>query len=112
MGEIRKMANDVEQEFEVKIEISPVQMYQAPPPTPADAPVVAALQKAVGEVYSISPSVIGIGGGTVAAPLRRRGYPIAVWSRLGNTGHQPNEHCLISNMMGNAKVYALLFSGV
>ncbi|MEN6464742.1 MAG: M20 family metallo-hydrolase [Syntrophaceae bacterium] len=111
-AEIRKMADDIEQRFGVKIEISPVQQVQAPPPTPADAPVVMALQKAVREVYSVSPSVIGIGGGTVAAPLRRMGYPIAVWSRIGHTGHQPNEHCVISNMIGNAKVYAMLFSGV
>ena len=106
------MADDIEKRFDVKIEVSTVQKVQAPAPTPADAPVVTVLQKAIREIYSISPSVIGIGGGTVAAPLRKRGYPIAVWSRLGNTGHQPNEHCLISNMMGNAKVYATLFSGV
>ncbi len=112
LGEIRKMADDVEKRFEVKIELSPVQEVQAPPPTPADSPVVTALQKAVRQVYCISPTVIGIGGGTVAAPLRKRGYPIAAWSRLGATGHQPNEHCLVSNMVGNAKVYALLFSAV
>lgn len=111
-NEIRTMADDIEKGFDVKIEISPVQQGQAPPPTPPDAPVVTALQRAVREVYSISPSVIGIGGGTVAAPLRKKGYPIAVWSRIGHTGHQPNEHCLISNMLGNAKVYAILFSGV
>jgi len=111
-GEIRKMADDIEKRFDVKIELSPVQNCQAPPPTPADAPVVIALQKAVREVYCVSPSVVGIGGGTVAAPMRKRGYPIAVWSRIGHTGHQPNEHCLVSNMIGNAKVYALLFSGV
>lgn len=111
-SEIRKMADDIEKRFDVIIELSPVQTVQAPPPTPSDSPVVIALQKAVREVYSVSPTVIGIGGGTVAAPLRKKGYPIAVWSRLGNTGHQPNEHCLVSNMIGNSKVYALLFSGV
>lgn len=110
-GEIRKMADEIEKRFDVKIELSPVQTGQAPPPTPADAPVIAALQKAVREVYSVSPSVIGIGGGTVAAPLRKKGHPAAVWSRIGSSGHQPNEHCLVSNMVGNAKVYALLFSG-
>jgi succinyl-diaminopimelate desuccinylase len=111
-AEIRRMADNIERQFDVKIELSAVQQGQAPAPTPADAPVVAALQRAVREVYSVSPSVVGIGGGTVAAPLRRVGYPIAVWSRIGTSGHQPNEHCLISNMVGNAKVYALLFSGV
>ncbi len=111
LSEIRKMADDIEKKFDVSIELSPVQQGQAPPPTPEDAPVVKALQRAVREVYDVSPSVVGIGGGTVAAPLRRIGLPIAVWSRIGNTGHQPDEHCLISNMVGNAKVYARLFSG-
>lgn len=111
-AEIRRMADDIERQFDVKIELSAVQEGQAPAPTPADAPVVASLRKAVREVYSVSPSVVGIGGGTVAAPLRRLGYPVAVWSRIGHSGHQPNEHCLISNMVGNAKVYSLLFSGV
>ena len=35
----------------------------------------------------------------------------AVWSRLGEMAHQPDEHCRIENMVGNAKVYALLFLG-
>ncbi|MEA3471160.1 MAG: M20 family metallo-hydrolase, partial [Thermodesulfobacteriota bacterium] len=47
----------------------------------------------------------------VAAHLRKKGYPAAVWSRLGRTAHQPNENCIISNMMGNAKVFAHLFLG-
>jgi acetylornithine deacetylase/succinyl-diaminopimelate desuccinylase-like protein len=28
---------------------------------------------------------------------------------MQHTAHQPNENCLISNMVGNAKVYANLF---
>src|SRR5512137_2130662 len=104
--EARKAADEIEQRFGVAIEISPVQMVQAPVPTPADAPIVVALQKAVKEVYGVEPSAVGIGGGTVAARLRSRGYRAAVWSRLGNMAHQPNEYCLISNMVGNAKVFA------
>jgi succinyl-diaminopimelate desuccinylase len=33
---------------------------------------------------------------------------VAVWSRQNETAHQPNENCLISNMIGNAKVFAHL----
>ena len=51
----------------------------------------------------------GIGGGTIAAIFRENNYPAAVWSRMQHTAHQPNENCLISNMVGNAKVYANLF---
>ena len=84
---------------------------EAPPPTDRDAPVVSALKKAVKDVYGVDAFPAGIGGGTVAAPLRKEGYPAAVWSRLGRKAHQPNEHCIISNMMGNAKVFAHLFLG-
>jgi succinyl-diaminopimelate desuccinylase len=110
-AEARKAADEIEQRFGVAIEISPIQKVQAPAPTPVDAPIVLALQKAVKEVYNVEPSAVGIGGGTVAAPMRSRGYSTAVWSRLGNMAHQPNEHCLVSNMVGNAKVFARLFFG-
>ena len=103
------MADAIEKKFGVSIEITAVQQAQAPPPTPHDAPVITSLQKAVSDVYRVDASPVGIGGGTVAAFFRKEGFPVAVWSRLGQTAHQPNENCLISNMVGNAKVYAHLF---
>lgn len=106
---IRLMADDVEQQFGVTVEIETVQAVQAPLPTPADAPVVLALQEAIRDVYGVQASPRGIGAGTIAAYFRREGYPVAVWCRIGSTAHQPDEHCLIDNMMGNAKVYAHLF---
>lgn len=107
--QIRRMADDIEKQFGVTIEIEEVQAGQAPPPTPVDAPVVLALQEAVRDVYGVEATPQGIGAGTVAAYFRREGYPVAVWCRIGKTAHQPDEHCLIDNMMGNAKVYAHLF---
>jgi len=109
ISETKKMADEIEEKFGVSIEITPIQQAQAPPPTPHDAPVVTSLQKAVSYVYGVDASPVGIGGGTVAAPFRREGYHVAVWSRFGQTAHQPNENCLIANMIGNAKVYAHLF---
>ena len=111
MSKIRAMADEVEKTFDVSIDIVPVQRMQAPPPTDNDAPVVSALKKAIKEVYGVEASPAGIGGGTVAAHLRKEGYPVAVWSRLDRMAHQPNESCAISNMMGNAKVFARLFLG-
>ena len=108
-GRIRSMADDIERRFGVRIEIKAVQDVQAPAPTPEDAPVVPALQEAIRAVYRLQANPEGIGAGTVAAYFRRDGYPAAVWCRIGQTAHQPNENCLISNMMGNAKVYAHLF---
>jgi succinyl-diaminopimelate desuccinylase len=52
---------------------------------------------------------MGIGGGTVAALFRRSGFEAACWSRIDETAHQPNEYCIIDNMVGDAKVFAHIF---
>ena len=109
LHEIREIANEIERRFDVSIEITTVQEVQAPPPTPHDAPVVTALKEAIRQVYNLEATPQGIGGGTIAAIFRENNYPAAVWAKMQHTAHQPNENCLISNMVGNAKVYANLF---
>jgi succinyl-diaminopimelate desuccinylase len=109
LHEIRGIAEEIEKQFDISIEITTVQEVQAPPPTPHDAPVVTALKEAIRLVYNVEATPQGIGGGTIAAIFRENNYPAAVWSRMQHTAHQPNENCLISNMVGNAKVYANLF---
>jgi succinyl-diaminopimelate desuccinylase len=109
LHEIRGIADEIEKQFDISIEITTVQEVQAPPPTPHDAPVITALKEAIRLVYNVEATPQGIGGGTIAAIFRENNYPAAVWSRMQNTAHQPNENCLISNMVGNAKVYANLF---
>ncbi len=92
----------------VQVSIETAQFEQAAPPTPVTAPVVGLLTEAINFVYGVKPSPKGIGGGTVAALFRRAGFDAAVWSKLDGSAHQPNEYCLIDNMVGNAKVYAYL----
>ena len=106
---LREVARGVEEEFDVQIEIMPVQEVQAPPATDPGAPVVLALAEAIADVYGVQATPQGIGAGTVAAYLRRKGYPAAVWCRIAPTAHQPNEYCLIADMVGNAQVFAHLF---
>ena len=106
MATIRKMADEVEKQFKVTIELSTEQEEQAAPATPVDAPVVTALKQAVKDVYGIDAKPMGIGGGTVAAIFRRAGFNAAVWSTLDDLAHQPNEYCIISNMINDAKVFA------
>jgi len=102
-------ARTIERELGVTIEILPVQEVQAPPATDASAPIVIALQEAIARVYGVQARPQGIGAGTVAAYLRRKNYPAAVWCRTTPMAHQPNEFCLIDDMVGNAKVFAHLF---
>jgi succinyl-diaminopimelate desuccinylase len=59
-------------------------------------------------VYGVEGVTVGIGGGTVGAFLRKKGIPTVVWSRLEEAAHQPNEHCLLSNLMGDALVMAMM----
>jgi succinyl-diaminopimelate desuccinylase len=52
---------------------------------------------------------MGIGGGTVAAFFRKAGLQAAVWITMPDSAHQPNEYCLIKNIMTDAKVFACLY---
>ncbi len=108
---IRKWADEIENSENVKIRISSLQRAEAAPPTSANAPVVEALKKAIRRVYKIDASVCGIGGGTVAALFRRKGFPAAVWSRIYETAHQPNEHTDVTFILGDAKIFAHIFMG-
>ena len=106
---IREIVAGIERRFNVKISIEEHQKAAAAPPTPVNAPVVKALEKAIKAVYGKDGKAMGIGGGTVAALFRREGFEAACWSRLDETAHQPNEYCIIDNMVGDAKVFAHIF---
>lgn len=100
---------EIKQEFKVSVEVEFVQDIQAAPATPENAEVVERLRKAIKRVYNRTAKPMGIGGGTVAAVFRKSGFNAAVWSTLDETAHQPNEYCIISNLLGDTKVFANLF---
>ncbi len=81
------------------------------PATPSDAPVVRLLAAAVKAAYGVDARPVGIGGGTVGAYLRKAGFPAVVWSRIDERAHQPNEYCVIDNLLGDAKALAAVASG-
>lgn len=109
LSEIEKITQNIEKQYRVKIKISLHQRVDPAPSTPADAPVIRAIKDAVDRVYHIRAFAGGVGAGTVAAYLRKRDLPVAVWSKTGMKAHQPDENCPVSNMTGNAKVFAHLF---
>ena len=110
--EAKKIVDDIAQELELEVKLAPTYQQDAVNPTPVDAPVVKALSQAIKDVIGIEASPTGIGGGTVAAFFRQAGLQAAVWSTLQDTAHQPNEYCLISDIMSDAKVFAHLFMNV
>jgi succinyl-diaminopimelate desuccinylase len=109
LAEIRNIVRKIEKKFKVQIEISTAQYVQSAKPTSPDAPVVLALQESIHAVYNINTFAGGVGAGTVASYIRKKNYPVAVWSKTNQTAHQPDENCPIDNLLGNAKVFAYLF---
>lgn len=107
LAALRRMADETEKAHGVRIGINTVQSEQAAPATPADSEVAKRVMAGVRAVYGAEPRAVGIGGGTVAAILRRAGYEAVVWSRIGHQAHQPNERSSIRNTLGDAKVMAV-----
>jgi len=100
------LAREVDELRGTTTEVAAVQRQDAAPPTPVDAPVVHALEQAVRAVYDVKAKPMGIGGGTVAAHIRKKGFSAAVWARMDETMHGPDEYCIIENLVGDAKVFA------
>ena len=110
MAEIRSICDGIQRDFAVGVDIQTVQRASSPP-TPADAAIVSSLKRAIRTVYGVEGRTVGVGGGTVGAFLRKVGIPTVVWGKLGEAAHQPNEYCLLGNLMGDALVMAHLMLG-
>ena len=105
LKEIMIRVNCVEKEYKVKIKVDPVYVNRAAPITSPQSPVVKTLSRSIKEVTGKIPTIVGLGGGTLAAFLRKEGFDAVVWSTIGESAHQPNEFCLIDNLINDAKVY-------
>jgi len=108
LAAIKGFGDQVERDYGVSISYEFVQREQAAPPTPADSEVVTRLVRSVKAVFGNHPRLMGIGGGTVAAYLRRAGHKAAVWGTLMHNAHQPNERTSIQNSIKDAKVMAAM----
>lgn len=106
LDEMRAAAEGVAARFGAEVSIEERMKFEAPPATPADAPVVVACAQAVQEVYGVQARPVGIGGQTVAAFFRKRGLKAAVWQRIMGMAHAPNERVPVEHLIGDAKVFA------
>ena len=104
--EIQKTAIKTEKKYQVRIILEDVQRDSSHAETSSKAPVVQALQRAVKAVYGKKAKPTGIAVRTAAAFLRKSGHQVACWSKIEETAHQPDEYCVIDNMMGDTKVFA------
>jgi len=110
LAEIDRIKSEIENKYHVTVDYSLSQMMESKP-TDINAPIVKLLTAAVTDVYDVKPHPVGIGGGTMAAHLRNIGIDCAVWTKTAQTLHQPNEYALLDNIIGDAKVMALLALG-
>jgi succinyl-diaminopimelate desuccinylase len=113
LGQIKARVEAIGREaaakFGVSLSVEVVQALQSAPPTDPGAPVVKALVTAIKEVYGREAKPQGIGGGTVAAFFRQKHLPVVVWMTVSDMAHQPNEFTLISNLVGDARVFTHVF---
>lgn len=108
-AKMRECADSVEKQYGVTVELEAALSDPSPAVAP-DAPVVQSLKAAIKAVKHIEAETIGIGGGTVAAHLRKAGFDAVVWGTLDDCAHQSNEYCSVKNMVSDAKVFAYLFA--
>ena len=108
LKEVDKVVAEVEKEHNVKITYTTPQ-YAESPATPVDAPVAQALAKALKTVHNIDAKFIGIGGGTVGGELRCENYNAIVWSTLDDQAHQPNEYCIVDNLIKDGETLVEVF---
>jgi succinyl-diaminopimelate desuccinylase len=109
LSEMERVASEVGKETGTTILIETVLSESTLHPTPPDAKIVRSLSNAIRKASKKEPLMGGIGGGTCAAMLRNAGFEVAVWETILNQAHAPNEHILISNMVSDCKVMAVLF---
>lgn len=108
---IKEAGREIEKTYHVTIDYEIVQKSQAAPITPHDSEIVTRLATAIHDEYGTLAKPEGIGGGTVAAYLRRLGLPVVVWSTLYENPHQPNERSSIAHTIRDAKVMARVLFG-
>lgn len=112
LDDVLRLATDLARAFEsiygAEILVGQAARMDAAPPTDPGSEVVRRLTKAIRLARGIDARPQGIGGGTCAAAFRRAGLQAAAWMTTDETAHQPNEYCKVENLVGDAKVFAIL----
>ena len=108
LEQVDNCCRQVEKEYNVKVEYTTPQRSESPA-TSKDSEVAQKLAAAIKKVHGLDAKFIGIGGGTVGAEFRRLGYNAVVWSTLDDQAHQPNEYCVIENLIKDAETLIELF---
>jgi succinyl-diaminopimelate desuccinylase len=106
--EIRRLADQVAARHGVTFSFDVQQEAQAAPPTSPEADIVKLVARGARMIHGVKARPKGIGGGTVAAVFRQLGYPAVVYAKQDEVAHQPNEYCILDNLIGDAQVFAFV----
>lgn len=105
MSQVEELKKRIEQKRKVQIKIELPQVCDANA-TAKDSRIVQLTAEAIELVHKVSPKILGASYGTIAANFRAVGVDSVVTSKLDDTLHNPNEYCVIDNMVSDAKVAA------
>ena len=108
LAKVDQACRKIESEYGVKVEYTCPQKSESPA-TPVESEVAQKLAGAIKKVHGHEARFIGIGGGTVGAEFRREGYNAVVWSTLDDQAHQPNEYCIVENLIKDAETLIEMF---
>jgi succinyl-diaminopimelate desuccinylase len=109
VDEIVSDLNKLAENYKADIKIEVANKEQAAPPTKEDSEIVKLLEAQIRERLGAEPKLVAIGGGTVAAFLRRAGFDTAVWGIEDRVAHQPNEYAELENLYKMIDVFEGLF---
>ncbi len=108
LSDIKKVISETEAKTGAKIALEVLQKQISPALGDENLEAVQRLKKSLKQARGIKSTVGGVGGGTCAAFFRQAGIPAVVWSTVDEVPHSPDEYARISNMVADAKVFALL----
>ncbi|MCX6651682.1 MAG: M20 family metallo-hydrolase [Methanomassiliicoccales archaeon] len=112
ISDITAVIGIFEQKTGTQIKVEPVQLTRSGPPSDIEGEGMKALKWAVQKVRGVEPKPVGIGGGTCANFFRLAGMDAYVWQTIEELAHQPNEYCVIDNMVSDAKVFATVLAAL
>ncbi len=108
IGFLRSRIKRLETQNKTKIDLEIIERQDAGPATGPEAEIVRLMQRAIPLVTKVSTELVGLSGQTVGNIFREYGYPCVGWgcSEKESTAHQPNEYCVLSNLLMEAKAFS------
>jgi len=108
----RGVARIFEERSGAKISVDVEQVNRSGPPSSTESIALMTLASAVKKIKGVDAQPRGIGGGTCANLFRLAGYDAYVWETVDEMAHTVNEYCKVDNLVGDAKVYALVMGSL